>query len=150
LEEEPSAWALFDSTPSFKQPPDDFLTSKNFVVQTPPPRTDRMEWQSKFPPVFVFCLDLWTPTELICAYVTTFIMNITLIHSTVHRFNGVALANRLLLSSVRSMDIQCETLMHMWHQQLMHSKWAFGLTVVISVMRKLPRSFPMFRYFTSR
>jgi hypothetical protein len=59
------------------------LTSKNFVVQTPSPRTDRMEWQSKFPLSF-FLSHLWTPAELICAYVTTFIMNITLIHSTVH------------------------------------------------------------------
>jgi len=76
LEEEPSAWALFDSTRSFKEPPDDFLTSKNFIVQTPSPRTDRMEWQSKFPPVFLFCLELWTPAELICAYVATFIINV--------------------------------------------------------------------------
>lgn len=90
LKDEPSAWALFDSTRSFKEPPDDFLTSKSFIIQTPSPCTDRIDWKSKFPPVFIFCLELWTPEELICAYVTTFIMNITLIHSTVHRFSGVA------------------------------------------------------------
>ena len=78
-EQEPAAWALFDSTPSFKQPPDTFFTLNNFIVQTPSPRSDRIAWEKKFPPIDVCCLGLWTPAELICAYVTTFCVNIILI-----------------------------------------------------------------------
>jgi hypothetical protein len=37
LRAEPTAWALFDSTASFKEPPDTFLTKKDFIIQTPSP-----------------------------------------------------------------------------------------------------------------
>ena len=44
-----TAWALFDSTPSFKEPPDTFLTKKFSIVQTPSPCSDRSAWLSNFP-----------------------------------------------------------------------------------------------------
>jgi len=43
-----------------------------FIVQTPSPRSD-LAWMSKFHPTHICCLGLWTPAELICAYVTTFL-----------------------------------------------------------------------------
>jgi hypothetical protein len=41
------------------------------------------------------CLALWTPAELICAYVTTFCMNVMPVFPTAHHFNGAAMTNRL-------------------------------------------------------
>ena len=67
LREARGAWALFDSTPSLTEPPQVFLDEGLFVVQTPSPRSFRLEWRKKVPPTELCCLALWSPAELICA-----------------------------------------------------------------------------------
>jgi hypothetical protein len=68
LREERAAWALFDSTDSLMRPPQVFLDERVFVVQTPSPRLNRLEWRKKVL-TELCCLALWSPAELICAYV---------------------------------------------------------------------------------
>jgi hypothetical protein len=73
--------------------------------------------------------------------------NITLIFSTVHRFNGAAMTNMLFSSSVRDMDIRPETPMGMPPPPV-HTKRHSRLTVVNSVTTVQPRLFPMYGPFT--
>ena len=69
MKEEPTAWALVDSTLAVKIPPLEFMNHKIFVVHTPSPRSERLEWQNKYIGVELCCLSLWSLPEVICAYV---------------------------------------------------------------------------------
>ena len=69
MAEERTAWALVDSTMKVKIPPPEFMNHGIFVVHTPSPRSERLEWQNKYIGVELCCLSLWTLPEILCAYV---------------------------------------------------------------------------------
>ncbi len=63
-------WALVDSNRTFKDVPDNYPANQIFVVQTPSPRTEHLEWGRKIDakPV-TFILEPWSLPEIICAWV---------------------------------------------------------------------------------
>jgi len=69
MKEEHTAWALVDSTLTLKIPPPQFMNHGIFVVHTPSPHSERLEWQNKYIGVELCCLSLWSLPEIICAYV---------------------------------------------------------------------------------
>ena len=67
MKEEHTAWALVDSTIS--TPPPEFMDTRIFVVYTQSRHSNRMEWRDKYVGIELCCLALWSPSEIICAYV---------------------------------------------------------------------------------